>query len=487
MAALDLAETAAPDTPASATGLVYLKTDKELYLKDANGVAKRLSNGKFNATGSNPGVTDDSDSGYIVGSDWINTTTDVVYKCVDSTVGAAVWKDVSTSGTGDVVGPSSATDNAIPKYNTTSGKLVQNTGVTITDANVVSAVAYIASGGYIQLKEIATPSATNDSGKLYTKTNNEFYFQDGANAEHKVMTFDNVVFSNPDTGSNSEIYGLNSNAGGTDGTAFGNAADAGTGVGNTAVGKGAATLNGPNITCVGNLARMTTGTFNDNVLIGTGANSQASDCVAVGKDAKTTAASCTSVGMASQCNGSNSTALGFATTVVSGSTKATILGEQTVATGSCFGSIAIGSQASVSVSAQMVIGSVARPITKFTIGEGESSGTPQSIEMFGTVSSGTDITNADMIFSPGQSTGTGTPGNFVVKGSVAGSTSSSLNALSDVFTVNGLSARINTGVLSLDETTTPTAITGVGQIYTKTDNKLYFQDGGGTEHELAVV
>lgn len=37
-------------------------------------------------------------------------------------------------GTGDVVGPSSATDNAIVRFDATTGKLIQNSAITITDA-----------------------------------------------------------------------------------------------------------------------------------------------------------------------------------------------------------------------------------------------------------------------------------------------------------------------------------------------------------------
>jgi hypothetical protein len=43
------------------------------------------------------------------------------------------------------------------------------------------------------------------------------------------------------------------------------------------------------------------------------------------------------------------------------------------------------------------------------------------------------------------------------------------------------------GVLGLKETETPTADTNYGKLYTKNDNKLYFQDGAGTEHEIAYV
>jgi hypothetical protein len=41
--------------------------------------------------------------------------------------------------------------------------------------------------------------------------------------------------------------------------------------------------------------------------------------------------------------------------------------------------------------------------------------------------------------------------------------------------------------LELQEGTTPTAVTNYGKIYTKNDNKLYFQDGAGTEKEVAFV
>jgi len=42
-------------------------------------------------------------------------------------------------------------------------------------------------------------------------------------------------------------------------------------------------------------------------------------------------------------------------------------------------------------------------------------------------------------------------------------------------------------VLKLKERTTPPAETDYGKIYTKNDNKLYFQDGAGVEHEVAFV
>ena len=43
------------------------------------------------------------------------------------------------------------------------------------------------------------------------------------------------------------------------------------------------------------------------------------------------------------------------------------------------------------------------------------------------------------------------------------------------------------GALCIKEITTPTADTDYGKVYTKDDNKLYFQDGAGTEHEIAFA
>lgn len=46
-------------------------------------------------TTSDPTVNDDSDSNYQVGKMWINTATEDVFICVDNTVGAAVWAEIT--------------------------------------------------------------------------------------------------------------------------------------------------------------------------------------------------------------------------------------------------------------------------------------------------------------------------------------------------------------------------------------------------------
>ena len=54
-------------------------------------------------------------------------------------------------------------------------------------------------------------------------------------------------------------------------------------------------------------------------------------------------------------------------------------------------------------------------------------------------------------------------------------------------TANMLGLAIEAGLLTLKERATPTADANYGKIYTKNDNKLYFQDGAGTEHEIAYA
>jgi hypothetical protein len=55
-----------------------------------------------------------------------------------------VWENQPAgAGTGDVVGPTGATDEAIARYNTNTGKLLQNGVVTITDAGIMKNVSEI--------------------------------------------------------------------------------------------------------------------------------------------------------------------------------------------------------------------------------------------------------------------------------------------------------------------------------------------------------
>ena len=49
--------------------------------------------------------------------------------------------EITAGGTGDVVGPAVATDNAVARFDLTTGKLIQDSSVTIDDAGIIKAVA----------------------------------------------------------------------------------------------------------------------------------------------------------------------------------------------------------------------------------------------------------------------------------------------------------------------------------------------------------
>lgn len=58
------------------------------YINSDNEIESILD--KFDAT-ADPGINNDVDEGYVIGSLWINITLDKIFQCVDNSDGAAVW------------------------------------------------------------------------------------------------------------------------------------------------------------------------------------------------------------------------------------------------------------------------------------------------------------------------------------------------------------------------------------------------------------
>lgn len=69
------------------------------------------------------------------------------------------------AGSGDVVGPSSATDNAIARFDLATGKLIQNSVVTVSDTGAIAGVTAFGTPDYIDFD--TTPTVTNAVGRLY--------------------------------------------------------------------------------------------------------------------------------------------------------------------------------------------------------------------------------------------------------------------------------------------------------------------------------
>jgi hypothetical protein len=107
----------------------------DMQVTTTTGVVASLKANRVATT--NPTVTDDAAAGYSVGSRWINITLGIEYVCVDTTNGAAVWRNVTNIGTGwqddgTVVRLVTTTDNVNIGGTTDLGKLA-----VIGDANEV--------------------------------------------------------------------------------------------------------------------------------------------------------------------------------------------------------------------------------------------------------------------------------------------------------------------------------------------------------------
>lgn len=160
-------------------------------VRDAAGVTHEhaIPLHKLDATAA-PTVNDDSGDGYTVGSQWCDTTNDTVWECTDNTLGAALWKRLDTggSGTGDVVGPASATDGHFSQYDGATGKLIKDGGYAPASfAAATHATTHKSGGGdAIKLDELAAPTdvttlnaSTTLHGLLKKLDNNAAHYMDG--------------------------------------------------------------------------------------------------------------------------------------------------------------------------------------------------------------------------------------------------------------------------------------------------------------------
>ena len=84
---------------------------------------------------------------------------------------------IAASGGGDVVGPSSATDNAITRFDSTTGKLLQNSSVTVADDGAITAPAVGSVIPFYYANQAAFPSASTYHGALaHSHSDGAMYF-----------------------------------------------------------------------------------------------------------------------------------------------------------------------------------------------------------------------------------------------------------------------------------------------------------------------
>lgn len=95
------------------------------------GGATGTGTGSITVILSNTAVTGQALTGYVSGSGTVSAT--------DSILQAIQKLNGNAASFGNVVGPSSATDNAIVRFDTTTGKLIQNSAVVIADTGAITA------------------------------------------------------------------------------------------------------------------------------------------------------------------------------------------------------------------------------------------------------------------------------------------------------------------------------------------------------------
>lgn len=78
------------------------------------------------------------------------------------------------TSSGDVVGPASATDNAVARFDATTGKLIQNSAVTIDDSGILTAVGITKSslptGSVLQVVNASYSVSTSTTSASYSDT-----------------------------------------------------------------------------------------------------------------------------------------------------------------------------------------------------------------------------------------------------------------------------------------------------------------------------
>ena len=117
--------------------------------------------------------------------------------------GTLSWATGGGGGTGDVVGPASATDNAITRFDLTTGKLIQNSTVILDDAGTITGVASLAATT-VSVTSANAGTATITTGNLTFSSTGQRITGDMANA---TLT-NRLAFQNSVTNANTPVNAI---------------------------------------------------------------------------------------------------------------------------------------------------------------------------------------------------------------------------------------------------------------------------------------
>jgi hypothetical protein len=125
--------------------------------------------------------------------------------------GDATW--ATPAGGGDVTGPASSTDNAVTRFDSTTGKIIQNSDVTIDDGANISTPGNITATGYVsanilKLTDQVAPSHKMDIQIASNLTaDRTFSLVTGDSSRTLTMT-GNATIENTNTGDQTSIVGI---------------------------------------------------------------------------------------------------------------------------------------------------------------------------------------------------------------------------------------------------------------------------------------
>jgi len=331
------------------------------------------------------------------------------------------WVDSTTGG--DASGPASSTDNAVARFDSTTGKLLQNSNATLAD-----------NGGLTQTAAAATEVLGTFIAHASQSANLAEWQSSGGTVGARVTSA--REFSDSSGGSNSEAFGSGATAGASS-TALGKNASGGSSAG-VAVGINAA-VTGASGTAIGsNASAAVFGTA-----VGNGATNSGS-------------------GISFGRNSSGPWSVGYAATSVHSSSMSLGTSANATTTGSmAFGAssssthvlgLVFGPSATSTATNQLVFGSSwlgTGGYQTMYVGQGVVSTAPIATTLTSSGGSGTDIAGANLLLAAGKPTGAGAAGDLLLQTSAAGATGTTLRSLTTRVAVKGTTGSVGIG------TTTP--------------------------------
>lgn len=124
---------------------------------------------------------------------WVNAATTGIWMFANVTAGAAVWKAINNAASGDIVGPASSTDNALVRFDGTTGKLVQNSVGIVSDLGIMTGIrptlpagTTVAGTAPIKFTSGVNLTAPEAGAMEYDGTN--LYYTDGTSARRGIVT-----------------------------------------------------------------------------------------------------------------------------------------------------------------------------------------------------------------------------------------------------------------------------------------------------------